>query len=194
MIYIFAALILIFTPYSSFVLGIILAEITFRKSSIPKSSGLTYFVLLIGILVGSFPNNRLLDDTWYRFINWKFLPDPAHFYHTIGAFLVLLAVLYLPRIQSILTNKVLVFLGKISFSMFLVHYLVICSIGSYVYLHLLRSFSQENAFLIILPFSFLLITGVSYLFYLWVDKKIVYFFNRFLIISMRFSSSRKIRP
>lgn len=60
---------------------------------------------------------------------------------SVRAFLFVVGFTLFPKSQAILTNKVCLWLGSISFEIYLLHSLVICSLGCYMAL------TMENAFL-----------------------------------------------
>jgi peptidoglycan/LPS O-acetylase OafA/YrhL len=61
---------------------------------------------------------------------------PPRLWMTAGAVLVVAGIIRSPRLQSALTIRPLVLLGKMSFSLYLVHVPVLCSLSSWLYLWL----------------------------------------------------------
>ncbi len=55
------------------------------------------------------------------------------FYHVIGSLLILTALLNSSRMQTLFNRKPFAYLGKISFSLYLVHFTFICTLGSYIF-------------------------------------------------------------
>ncbi|CAG4900134.1 unnamed protein product [Acidocella sp. C78] len=60
-------------------------------------------------------------------------PDPFHFSNQVGAILIFLGVLHLPRARHLLERRSPPFLGRISFSLYLVHFPVMATIGCSVF-------------------------------------------------------------
>ncbi|OYW12052.1 MAG: acyltransferase [Acidiphilium sp. 37-67-22] len=67
-------------------------------------------------------------------------PDPFHFSNQIGAILIFLGVLNLPRAQALLERRLPQFLGRISFSLYLVHFPVMATLGCGVFITLAPRF------------------------------------------------------
>ncbi|KAK6533611.1 hypothetical protein TWF694_002548 [Orbilia ellipsospora] len=60
---------------------------------------------------------RYTEDTWHRF--WL----------TLGAYLLVFSIMMLPKIHTILCSKLFQYLGRISFSLYLVHGTIVRSLG-----------------------------------------------------------------
>ncbi|PWU06183.1 MAG: hypothetical protein C5B47_07960, partial [Verrucomicrobia bacterium] len=56
--------------------------------------------------------------------------------YTVAAILLMGMALYVPIVRDSLNNRIGAVLGQISFPLYLVHLLVICSISSWAYIHL----------------------------------------------------------
>ena len=63
----------------------------------------------------------------------------------------------------------LAFLGRISFSLYLIHVPIMFSLGCYLYLYVFNSFPQQLLYTFLTTVSFTLVC--SYFFYLYIDKK-----------------------
>jgi len=71
--------------------------------------------------------------------NWRFLQlEKNPCYEALGGLLLIGSVAFSPRLQRIFDNRVLSFLGKISFGLYLIHLCLICSLASGLYLLLGR--------------------------------------------------------
>jgi len=75
------------------------------------------------------------------------------------------------RMQKIFSSPVLVFLGKISYSLYLVHFLVISTLTCALFLVLHPVLPYGAAVLISCVLSVLVIIPLSYLFYRYVDMR-----------------------
>ena len=84
----------------------------------------------------------------------------------IGAFLLLWAALLLNRIHALLKSRVLLWLGNVSFSLYLVHSLILTAISG----HIIRHFGTGTSSFAI---SVLLVTacslGLAHVFWRWAD-------------------------
>jgi len=65
--------------------------------------------------------------------------DLRIFYHDTGAALMLLGILFHASLQRFLHQRWLVFIGGISYSMYLIHMVLLCSVGCRVFLYFFRS-------------------------------------------------------
>jgi peptidoglycan/LPS O-acetylase OafA/YrhL len=92
------------------------------------------------------------------------------YYYTWGAFLVLLAVLNSQRIQSLLSIRPFVFLGRISFPLYAVHWIILGSFSSFLFTQLVNFVSYPLAFLITLAISLPLILAAADLIQRFVDQ------------------------
>lgn len=170
--YIIILLLTIYNPYSSFVLGLMLADIVNNKKfyleKIEQKKVLIPIVT-IGLFLGSYPNNRILTDTIYEPMKLNFMPDLAHFYHTIAAFLILFSLLISDFLKNIFSHKIFLFLGKISFSMYVMHFIIINSFSSFVFITLSSRLSYNYAFIATFIISNIFIFLISYLVYKYID-------------------------
>ncbi|MBB3131237.1 peptidoglycan/LPS O-acetylase OafA/YrhL [Paenibacillus rhizosphaerae] len=150
--------------YLGFVLGMVLSDLTYSGRNLltavlpPWSAPL---FLGAGLFLGSFPYVGI-DNTIYSILVWKGSSAFSFFvfYHTLGAGLTLTALLISPRLKSLFGRQPFLYLGTLSFSLYLVHFTVICSLGSYLFyqFHLLFSYGLSTVLTVILttPFIFAL--------------------------------------
>ncbi|MEI8343963.1 MAG: acyltransferase [Candidatus Moraniibacteriota bacterium] len=178
--YIFLIVAFFQTYYLAFILGVLLSDLManekkmlekFDKKKIWRTT-----LLLVGLAFASFPIGRDPKGTMYAFANFSWLgTEPPVFYHIVGAFFLMVVLLESKRLQKFFANKLFLFLGKISFTMYLLHFTIMGSLSSYIFLKLLPIVSYHGAvawsFLTSLPVIFL----VSYAAYIFVDKKAVSF-------------------
>lgn len=140
-IYIGAIILLGDSYYVCFILGMMLSDIIQRTSFlnfIRKNISRVYYVLamLVVVVISSFPLPSWgLDGTIYKSF---LIPNVDTVYifklwQYFGGLLLLTLIVCSLYLQKILNNRVLVFLGGISFSVYLIHYLVLYSAGNYSY-------------------------------------------------------------
>lgn len=125
-----------------FILGALLADITHNTNVITffktkVSSVYAYTALGIAYLIACTPIvGKDFADTVYG----RILPDATsafgayYLWLFFGAFILLFAVLVLPKLQAILNKKLFVWLGGLSFSIYLTHFLILYSLGSWIFL------------------------------------------------------------
>lgn len=100
------------------------------------------FLLLAYMIRGSFQNPYIHISFWGLSKVYEYA------YNAVGAGLILLAVHYSPVAQKALTHSFLLWLGKISFAMYLTHYIVLMTIGTYLASKQGTGFAPESTFLI----------------------------------------------
>ena len=114
-----------------FALGYALAGLR-RPSPGRLRQGLAILALAAGILLC-----RLIPPApillLHSLLRHQHPPDPFHFSNQVGAILIFLGVLHLPRAQHLLERRLPQFLGRISFSLYLVHFPVMATIGCGVF-------------------------------------------------------------
>ncbi len=142
--------------YLAFVLGIALCDVTNRSWS-PKQLAwpITAGLALVGLWLGAAPIPGA-TSTIYSSFGWPGADPNVVFIltHIIGATMLLGAVVYSPVLKLVFASRPLRYLGKISFSMYLLHLLVLGTISSYMFTVL----SVSHGYLLSL-----LVTGAAYL-------------------------------
>jgi peptidoglycan/LPS O-acetylase OafA/YrhL len=135
------------------------------------SSPLSIVILLLGLLLGSFPDST--REYLGSFYGPWFLPmeQCANFYHSIGAILLIAAVNNMPGMQKMLEAKACTFLGRISFSMYLLHSLVLGSVILFAFLYIYPSLGYGVTVLLLFPVYLALTFFCSYFFARYVDEK-----------------------
>jgi len=177
--YAFLAVVFFQTYYLAFLLGMLLSDLMAHKNTIVRdfdqSKILRTGLLILGLFLGSYPSGRNASGTMYAFMPNNFMADPQIVYHVLGAFLLIMVLLDSRRMQKFFSGRYLLFLGEISFAMYLLHFLILGSFSSFVFLKLEPVMSYAGAFAISFVLSVALIVLVSYLMYEYVDKKAVKF-------------------
>jgi peptidoglycan/LPS O-acetylase OafA/YrhL len=146
--------------YLAFILGMVLSDLATRERNIfhaVRHKGYFVALLLIGLFMGSYPSEAPLPGTLYaglaRVMNVRTS-------QIIGAALVMIALLNSRRLQTLFSKRPFLFLGRISFSLYVLHLLVIGSLLSMLFLKTLPALSYHGAaaaaFIITLPLLFVL--------------------------------------
>lgn len=84
------------------------------------------FFLLAYMIRGSFQNPYIHISLWGLSKVYEYA------YNAVGAGLILLAVHYSPVVQKALSHNFLLWLGKISFAVYLTHYIVLMTLGTWL--------------------------------------------------------------
>lgn len=123
-------LVLVKCPYLvDFVAGVVMADLYVlslrqqRKLVLGYTGALVF--MAIGLCAGS------LRPSWLA--EWG-LPRGTGYWGTLGAVLVISSILFSPGLREILSCKVAAWLGRISFSLYLIHFPIMCSLGAWVFL------------------------------------------------------------
>ncbi len=123
------------TYYLAFVLGIALCDVSARKWSPgqlawPVVAGLVAGGLWLGAAPIPGPTHTLYDA-----VAWPGADRQVVFVltHIVGAAMVLGALLYSPVLKMVFASRPLRYLGRVSFSMYLLHVLVLGSFVSYLF-------------------------------------------------------------
>ncbi len=193
--YLGAAMAFYNTYYLSFVLGVVLCDlyhsVNFKRVVHVRGkvqSQLMRFSLFIAgaiglvcaIWLGAMPNDGIVAPK-YLALNYLSLPDDQLrvLLHTIGALLFLIVIMLSTQLKAFFNTKVLQWLGKISFSMYLLHILVIGSLSSALFVDLRYSFGYFTSFVIMLVISLVVLFIASSIFTRFVDSRAVSWSNRF---------------
>lgn len=160
----------IITGYSPFLLGVIISDIFHHK--LPRSlvhGKLFMFIFLLGLFFGSYPQYSILisqKNTFYgemAFGGQDHNIQVAQFYYIIASFFIVISV----RLHTGLRNKLscgwLTSLGKMSYSVCAIHYVIAYSFSAILFLFLSSFLSYTFAFLLTLLISFPIIISGSYL-------------------------------
>ena len=169
--YLAAAVLFFNTYYLAFVIGMGLADIFTSKKSIFKTGNkiILGIILVSGLFIGSYPVGLVTGDSLYGFLNNGLFQTPKLTYHIFGAGMIIYVLLNSLWLQNIFSSPVPVFLGKISYSLYLIHFLVISSFTCALFLTLYPVLPYWAAVLTSCILSVLLIIPLSYLFYKYID-------------------------
>lgn len=175
--YLVAIVIFFQSYYLAFILGVLLSDLMAHKNTIirkfDRSKIIRTVLLLTGLFLGSYPSDLDVTGTMYAFMFNTFFVNPAVVYHILGSFLVIMVLLDSRRMQKFFSGRYLLFLGEISFAMYLLHFIILGSFSSFIFLKLEPILPYWEAFMITFLLSVGLIFGVSYLAYVYVDKRAV---------------------
>jgi peptidoglycan/LPS O-acetylase OafA/YrhL len=155
--------------YTAFIVGAALCDLFTLRPDLFRDGrhvALSVLALAAGLFLGSYPAYRTTAGTIYAFLEPL---APAHAFHMAGAGLVMIALLSLPRLRSALSRRPFVFLGKISFSMYILHASLIASVGCALFLHLAPHLPYHAAVLATVLLTMPLIVAASALTYRAVD-------------------------
>ena len=167
----------LFLNLTSFLLGMMLCDLNTARNTkrlFLNKKIILFIFFAMGIYFASFkPYSVYLYGILNKIsIAPLVFPSNIVFYRYIGAFLVVCALTHSKVLQSIFSQKILLFLGKISFMIYLLQVTVLCSLSSYIY-YIFYSLVNSNKLCFITTFvlSFPVIILLSWLSYMFVEKK-----------------------
>ncbi len=105
-------------------------------------------LLLFALFLGGYPTSDNRTGTVFEHMGHS-LYDYTGWFHTIGGYLLILAFTLSLRMQRMISARVFRFLGYISFSLYLLHPLVLSSIGSYALLKMYKGIGYNHAVLVV---------------------------------------------
>jgi peptidoglycan/LPS O-acetylase OafA/YrhL len=177
--YLFIMLLLIspFPYFVAFILGLLISDVQNSKyknllGGIQSNKFSTYFLLFLGLLLGSYPYVDTKGSI-YQFIDvvFSYIPlSPSIVCPLFGSLLVLVSFLRSNLLQTIFSKNFFVFLGKISFSLYLLHFILLSSFSSWLFSQVYGNYSYNFSCLIVFVVTMVLLLLISYLMYRTVDK------------------------
>jgi peptidoglycan/LPS O-acetylase OafA/YrhL len=151
-----------------FVIGYLLAG-SYPRPSRPAAQRLAIMALIGGILLcrltafGPVLALRTL-------LRHQQAPDGFHFTNQIGAILIFIAILNLPVAQTILSARLPQWLGRISFSLYLLHFPIMATLGCSLFVATAPQIGIIAATLLAMAVGLPITLIVAALFERWVDR------------------------
>ncbi|TND08242.1 MAG: acyltransferase 3 [Bacteroidetes bacterium] len=169
-IYLLLAILLYKTYFWGFMLGILLCYF-FHSGEARKFSVFTSIAcILSGLYLGGF-SAAPVPHAW-TWLQTEFpLIHPQHYY-SLGGALLIAGLEGSARAQKILSASIFTFLGKISFSFYLLNEILLGSAGCFIFLWLIQTVQLDyqasalGAFLA----GMLLLIPLSWFYYRWIDR------------------------
>lgn len=159
--------------YAAFILGVVLnkyvVQIQLASKSIHIPSWILWILFFVGLYFGSYPSCINIKNTIYGVLYFPRLNNET-FYHVVGAFLIMFAVVNSPRVQLALSGKILNFIGKISFSFYLLHFIILTSLSCFLFKIFYESYEYNSSVILAFLCSVPVIVLLSVAYYKWIDK------------------------
>jgi len=160
--------------YQGFVFGILLADLSKNyATAFPAKLG-RYAVLPVFILAVYFSSFPYYVPTAFPAATiYTALPKMKILgggYAMLGALLTFILVDLLPRVKGHLESRFFLFLGKISYGLYVVHFLVIGSFSSWLFLRLRDHLGYEASFLAVVLISVPLMFWLAHLLTEYIDE------------------------
>lgn len=170
--------------YLAFILGAVLADLNIRWGDRDAPYLVSVALITLGVYLGSYPYYGADQGLW------SVLPavgtaQKVVLYHVLGAFTLILTSCWFPEARDVLARRMFRFLGRISYSLYLIHFPLVCSLATWVWLAIHPHFGYATAtgltFLITAP----LIVAAAALFTRWIDEPAIGLADRFAALLER---------
>ena len=177
-------LLLLLSPYngwlfflSPFVLGMMLCDMNTRgkrNGTLLDNKIVMFLLFAMGIFLVSFKSDKIF---FYKAFETNIITDlygsvSIYFYLNAGAFILICVISHSQFLKSFFSHRILLFLGRISFMIYLLHFIVLCSLSSFLYCFFYsRGASRFICFSATAALSFPVIIMLSYVSYLFVEKR-----------------------
>ena len=188
-IYILLSIVTFGSWYLGFILGMAIADnyksirhFICRKTP-PMRRATIGLVLFIGLVLGSYPP-VVPDSGLYQFLSIYNLSSMQNLslYLSVGAALIIIAILTSNRLSAFLSHPRISGLGKYTFALYLTHILVYLSFTVFIFSHLVDWMSYNMAAVMATIISIPVFTAVTYLFYRYVDKPALSLSNKIPVV------------
>lgn len=171
----FILIILFYKSYFlAFILGMGLCDYRFGKYYRPVPVYISTILLLIALYSGSFELISVNPKSGWGLLDRSYA-EQNQIVFIMAALLMLVSLIHEKRFQIFLSKKWLVFLGKISFSLYLLHLIVLGSFTCFTFnfFHNSCNLNYHISFSLAFLLSFTLLMIVSYSYYKYVDLKAI---------------------
>ncbi|MBA2611437.1 MAG: acyltransferase [Bacteroidetes bacterium] len=156
--------------YIAFLLGYGLCFLHRNNMFYINSIIIRSILFIIAIFLCSFPAAwQYWNSSIYGIITFKGI-DLFSFYHVIGSGILLLLIIQHKPFIDMLSSKVILFIGKISFPLYLFHLIILVLIANPLFLMFLPALGYNFAFIVSVTITFPIIIIVSYLANKFIDQ------------------------
>lgn len=156
---------------ATFALGISLNYTEQKHLSLNKSTAgiIAAIMAVTGLMLGSFPTNgQIQGSIFVHFPEWILITASAWF-HSVGAYLLVSAFVLSAVLQRLISFRIFIFLGYISFALYLIHPIIIGSFSSYLFLKLSETMPYNNAVALVFLLSLVVCIPLSWLMTKYID-------------------------
>ncbi len=161
--------------YQGFWLGLLAADMVKHRTWLADKKGYVSWILLaLFLYFVNFP--RYVSDEFRASTIYHFWPSDAKYeggYPMLAAVLAFVLVLTSPSIKNWLRQPAWQFLGRISYALYLLHFLLIGSFSSWLFLRLTPAMSYGSAFFIVTGSGLALAVVAAYVATRWVDEPVI---------------------
>lgn len=169
--YLLAVLVFRRSYYLAFILGMVLADVVTRDRNLftrIRHKGYYAALLCAGLLLGSYPVDRPVAGTLYEGLEGF---ARVQTYQIIGATLIMISLLNSRRLQALFSRGPLVFLGRISFSLYVLHFILMGSLSSALFIRFSAWMTYHTAFLLTAAVSLPIMIFLAHLMQISIDER-----------------------
>lgn len=158
---------------AAYVLGFLLEkclierEYTISNRYIQMVIGGTF--VITGLLFGGYPSGVVPTNGYHMISNLPFSISPSGFWHLIGSGLLILGIIICGGVQNVLQIKPLVYLGKLSYAVYLIHIPLLFTAGTSIFMWLMPHLSYNQSALVSYIVTLVMLIGISTLFHVTVE-------------------------
>ncbi len=177
-VYAAAALIFYDSYYLAFVFGVGLAELHSRGDGGEAPFPLVLALVTLGIYLGSYPYYGAETGLWSALPGIGSAHKPV-FYHVLGAFVLILTTRLFGEAREVFSRRPFRFLGRISYSLYLIHFPLVCSVATGLMLALLPHLGYTATISVVFAVMVPVVLAAATLFTLLVDEPAIRLSDRF---------------
>lgn len=159
------------TYYLCFILGIALCDLSLNTKVLSAiRARYLWAALPVGLFLGNWITSGIYPTIYLR-MHLPFFSDAQlqPFAHVIGAGIVVLAVLRLQPLSRLLETRPLQYLGRVSFALYLTHFIVLSSLASFVFYKMYPSYGYKLALVATFAIAWPVTFGIASIFTRYID-------------------------
>jgi peptidoglycan/LPS O-acetylase OafA/YrhL len=158
--------------YQGFWIGLFAADLVKNHTLLSNPKGyFSIFLTVLFLYLSSYPNHvnfELRNATIYKFLPGNIGCKGG--YAMLSALLLFILVITNKRVKAYLCKPFFQFLGKISYAMYAVHFLIIGSLSSWIFLNLNEYASYVFSFIVVLLSGVPVVVFISFLATKYIDN------------------------
>lgn len=171
------------TYYLAFLAGMAICDLFISRPDLKEklTPRMLWFALPVGLVLGTWTTTvDTVYTTAYDRVHLPFFTtlELQTLAHVLGAIIAMLAVLRIEALAGVLTKRPFQYLGKISFALYLTHFIIMGSLSSYLFAHIEPSLGYNAAVLMVFPIGLGASLLVATFYTRWVDVPAIAFSKR----------------
>lgn len=160
--------------YIAFIIGISLNYLdNINLDKVRQKKIVAPVLFIIGLILGGYPSlyGSYSNETFYRFLGPPTILNDPKMIHILGATFIMVALILSKTLQKIFSGKPFIFLGEISFTLYLIHPLIISTFSCFLFLNFYKAHPDYNLVALVTFLATILVTLIiSKIMTLYIDK------------------------